>query len=195
MPPYKTSEKFKKKWKNKRDEMRIKRKARIELPDGITCDMMSTYVWYHKEPCNNNKENFRECFQILNHPKYDKNVSYFPCQKIIRSSNSNKIEILEKLKHINEKLYNLENNIVTTYDHEINDPYLKPCFTIRPVYSWWVFWQGYQPHFIFDLSFNNQIFHLKMKIDPDKTRKEELERFKKKVWETFEGKFNMSVIL
>ena len=186
-PPSKTRKEFNIKW-------RKKRKAKVKLPKGITHDMLPEYVWYERQVSRDGNKTIRDCFRILYHPKYD-NLGYEEfLPQIIKSSNSNKFTSLQKLAQIKQKLNDLEHDIDTLYDYEKNDPYLKQCFTIRPVYSWWFFWQGYQPHFMFDLSSSNKIFHLKMKIDPDKTIKEELERFKKKLWEEFEGVMSKSFI-
>ena len=188
-------EKLKLKYENMRIRWRKNKKARVELPKGITHDMLPEYVWYERQVSRDGNKTIRECFRILRHPTYDSNLCYEEWNtQIVKSSNSNKFTPLQKLAQIKQKLYDLENDIDTLYDYEKNDPYLSKCITIRPLYSWWFFWQGYQPHFMFDLSSSNKTFHLKMKIDPDKTINEELERFKKKLWDTFEGVMSKSFI-
>ena len=79
---------------NRMDNLRIvektkraRKKTAIELPVGITQNMLSTYVVYYKECYNREKQLYREFFKIEKHPKLDKPWC---------TSKSNKIHISEK---------------------------------------------------------------------------------------------------
>ena len=76
-----------------------------KLPNEIKHDMMPKYVYYVTEKIKSSNGNYiREFFRIEKHPKLYK--------KCISSSKSCKISILEKLKEIKKKLYNLDNDII-----------------------------------------------------------------------------------
>jgi len=192
---------FKQKWKNIRDKESKRRKARLKLPEGITHDMLPEYVWYRKECYNKEKQLFREFFRIERHPIHvqkfnDSSNSLY--RKPMCSSNSSKSTILEKLEQIKEILYNLENNIEIVDDD--NDPFLKSYFTIENIpchfahisedyctqFGLWLqtifpLFVRTAPHLIFDRRMGGKEFHLIMKMNPDKTTKEELERFKENI--------------
>lgn len=71
-----------------------------KLPDNI--NELPKYVVYYKE-CYNKKENkWREFFKIEKHDKLDKPWC---------TSKSEKVGILDKLEQVNQKLYELNNNI------------------------------------------------------------------------------------
>ena len=64
---------------NKMDNLRVRKKTKrvrkktaIELPVGITQDMLSTYVVYYNECYNREKQLFREFFKIEKHPMLKK---------------------------------------------------------------------------------------------------------------------------
>jgi hypothetical protein len=127
--------------------------------------MMPKYITYNKECYNIEKNLWREFFRIEKHPKK---------KKIISGSKSSKLTILEKLEQIKEKLYNLENDIEVEKE-------LPPYYTIQNFRN--------APHLTFDRRIDDKRYNLKMKMKPDKTKKEELERFneklKKKYGESF----------
>ena len=77
---------------------RARKKTAIELPVGITQDMLNTYVVYYKECYNREKQLFREFFKIEKHPMLNKPWC---------TSKSNKIHIMDKLKQANEKVEQL----------------------------------------------------------------------------------------
>jgi hypothetical protein len=74
----------------------------INLPTGITQDMMRKYVVYYHEWLDKNKTKEREFFKVESHPKL-KDVWF--------SSKSNKISIQEKLNQANKVVDDLENDI------------------------------------------------------------------------------------
>ena len=134
-----------------------RKKTAIKLPEGITQDMMPKYVYYCKECYNKEKQLFREFFRIEKHPKQE---------KIISSSKSSKLTILEKLADIKKNLYNLENDIVVEKE-------LPPYYTIQNFRK--------APHLVFDKRIDDKRYNLKMKMKPEKTKEEELERFNAKL--------------
>lgn len=74
----------------------------IDLPNGITQDMMRKYVVYYHEWLDKDKGRDREFFKVESHPKL-KDVWF--------SSKSNKISIQEKLNQANKIVDDLENDI------------------------------------------------------------------------------------
>ena len=136
---------------------RSRKKMAQSLPEGITQYMMPKYVYYCKECYNKEKDLWREFFRIEKHPEQE---------KIISSSKSSKLTILEKLEQIKEKLYNLDNDIVVERE-------LPPYYTIRNFRK--------APHLTFDRRIDDKRYNLKMKMKENKSLKEELERFNKKL--------------
>ena len=74
----------------------------IDLPSGITQDMMRKYVVYYHEWLDKDKTKEREFFKVESHPKL-KDVWF--------SSKSNKVSIQEKLNQANKVVDDLENDI------------------------------------------------------------------------------------
>jgi hypothetical protein len=74
----------------------------IDLPIGITQDMMRKYVVYYHEWLDKDKTKEREFFKVKSHPKL-KDVWF--------SSKSNKVSIQEKLNQANKVVDDLENDI------------------------------------------------------------------------------------
>ena len=75
----------------------------VQLPEGLTQDMMPKYINYNRECYDKEKQRFREFFRIEKHPKQT---------KVISGSKSAKLTIAQKLDDIKKRLYNLENDIV-----------------------------------------------------------------------------------
>jgi hypothetical protein len=142
---------------NSNQNKRSRKKTAIKLPEGITQDMMPKYISYCKECYNKEKELFREFFRIEKHPKQEKTIS---------SSKSSKLTILEKLEQIKEKLSNLDNDIVV-------ERKLPPYYTIQNFRK--------APHLTFDRRIDDKRYNLKMKMNENKSLKEELERFNEKL--------------
>ena len=82
----------------KKSKKKERKKNAIELPNGITQDMMKKYVVYYKEIYNKEKGLSREYFKVEKHPKLNKSWI---------SSKSNRISIFEKLKEANNVIDNL----------------------------------------------------------------------------------------
>jgi len=78
---------------------RARKTSAIELPEGITQEMMPKYVYYLKEYRNKEKTLSREFFRIEKHPNLDK--------KCWATSKSNNISIQDKLKQAINKLEEL----------------------------------------------------------------------------------------
>ncbi len=78
---------------------RARKTSAIELPEGITQEMMPKYVYYLKEYRNKEKTLSREFFRIEKHPNLDK--------KCWSTSKSNNISIQDKLKQAITKLEEL----------------------------------------------------------------------------------------
>lgn len=87
----------------KEDFKRLRKKSAIELPIELKQNMIPKYVVYYKECYNKEKKLYREFFKIEKHP-------LMTIKKVVTSSKSNKITILEKLKQIKKLLCDIENN-------------------------------------------------------------------------------------
>jgi hypothetical protein len=101
----------------KEDFKRLRKKSAIELPSELKQDMIPKYVVYYKECYNKEKKLYREFFKIEKHP-------LMTIKKVITSSKSNKISILEKLEQIKKLLNDIENNNElnsSIYSLDIND--------------------------------------------------------------------------
>lgn len=146
---------------NSNQNKRSRKKSAIPLPEGLTQYMMPKYITYNKECYNKEKNLWREFFRIEKHPKQ---------KKLISGSKSSKLTILEKLEQIKEKMYNLENNI------EIKKE-LPQYYTIRNFRN--------APHLSFERRTNDKRYNLKIKMKPNKTNKEELERFNEKLFKKY----------
>jgi len=86
----------------------------IDLPTGITQDMMRKYVVYYHEWLDKDKGRDREFFKVESHPKL-KGVWF--------SSKSNKVSIQEKLNQANKVVDDLENDI-----HPIKEDNIVPKY-------------------------------------------------------------------
>jgi hypothetical protein len=78
---------------------RARKTSAIELPEGITQEMMPKYVYYTKEYRNKDKTNYREFFRVEKHPNLDK--------KSWSTSKSNGVSAQDKLKQAINKLNEL----------------------------------------------------------------------------------------
>lgn len=88
----------------KSNEKRIRKSNAVKLPIEITESMIPKYVVYYKECYNQQTKTFREFFKIEKHPKME-------TKKVLTSSKSNKVTILEKLNQIKDILINVDNGI------------------------------------------------------------------------------------
>ena len=94
----------------KDDSKRLRKSNAIQLPQDLSSSTIPKYVVYYKECYNKEKLLFRDYFKIENHPKLINN-------KVLLSSKSNKITILEKLEQIKNILNKLENDNYDNYDN------------------------------------------------------------------------------
>ena len=81
------------------DSKRSRKYNAVKLPPEIKEYMIPKYVVYYRECYNREKNLFREFFKIERHPC---------CKRLLTSSKSTKIPILEKLEQIKQMLENLE---------------------------------------------------------------------------------------
>ena len=79
---------------------RARKTSAIELPEGITQEMMPKYVYYSKEYRNPEKTLVREFFRVEKHPKLDK--------KCWSTSKSASVSIQDKLKEAINKIKELD---------------------------------------------------------------------------------------
>lgn len=86
----------------KSNEKRNRKSNAVKLPLEVTENMIPKYIVYYKECYNQQSKSYREFFKIEKHPKME-------TKKVLTSSKSNKITILEKLSQIKEILKTVEN--------------------------------------------------------------------------------------
>ena len=86
----------------KSNEKRNRKSNAVKLPLEVTENMIPKYIVYYKECYNQQSKSYREFFKIEKHPKME-------TKKVLTSSKSNKITILEKLSQIKEILKSVEN--------------------------------------------------------------------------------------
>ena len=79
---------------------RARKTSAIELPEGITQEMMPKYVYYSKEYRNPEKTRVREFFRVEKHPNLDKK-----CWSTSKASN---VSIHDKLKEAINKIKELD---------------------------------------------------------------------------------------
>tara|TARA_B110001452_G_scaffold262819_1_gene263343 strand:- start:294 stop:812 length:519 start_codon:yes stop_codon:yes gene_type:complete len=84
---------------DREDSKRARKYNAVKLPPTLNEYMIPKYVVYYKECYNREKNLYREFFKIERHPN---------SKKIIISSKSNKVSILEKLEEIKHKLVLLQ---------------------------------------------------------------------------------------
>jgi hypothetical protein len=85
---------------------RARKTSAIDLPEGITQEMMPKYVYYTKEYRNKEKTICREFFRVEKHPNLEK--------KCWSTSKSNSLSIQDKLKQAIDKVKELNNIEKTT---------------------------------------------------------------------------------
>ena len=86
----------------KSNEKRNRKSNAVKLPLEVRENMIPKYIVYYKECYNQQSKSYREFFKIEKHPKME-------TKKVLTSSKSNKITILEKLSQIKEILKSVEN--------------------------------------------------------------------------------------
>lgn len=130
------------------------------LPDGFTQEMLPKYVVYYKEVYNKERNLTREFFKIEKHPKIE---------KPIMSSKSSKVSLAAKLEEINQKLYNLNHDII-----EEEDPNKLPqYYRVSQMRS--------APHLCYERRLDDKRYSLIMKLDSEASLESEMERFQGKL--------------
>ena len=124
---------------------RNRKKNAQQLPKEITQEMMPKYIYYSTEIIKSTDGDYiREFFRIEKHPKLIK--------KCLSSSKSCKISILDKLKQIKQKLYELDNNI-------IDESYKLPKYVSIKIKS------DTKICLIYDRKHNNKRYNMKKTIN------------------------------
>jgi hypothetical protein len=121
----------------------------IDLPDGISQDMMRKYVYYCHEYLDKDKTRPREFFRVEKHPKY---------KKVWSSSKSNKISLLEKLAQANKVVDDLENDIYPDEEKDLDAPKIPKYISFHMARG--------KPHLVFEKYLDGKRLNLKMVL-PD----------------------------
>jgi hypothetical protein len=132
----------------------------IDLPSGITQDMMRKYVVYYHEWLDKDKTKEREFFKVEKHPKL---------KDIWFSSKSNKVSIQEKLDQANKVVDDLENDI-----YPINNVSVLPKYVSLNVL------RG-KPHLVFEKRVNEKRLNLKMVLPNEYDLHEQIEILNEKI--------------
>jgi len=147
---------------NKNTDKRARKYSAQPLPEGLTQQMLPKYIVYYHECYNKEKQLFREFFKIERHPK---------TTKPIIGSKSRKFIWKEKLKMIQERLQNLENDI-------IEPPSVLPTYyrinTVRKA-----------PHMVYERRTDSKRYGLTMKLKEGAAIENELERFNLNLYEKY----------
>lgn len=147
---------------NKNTDKRARKYSAQPLPEGLAQQMLPKYIVYYQECYNKEKQLFREFFKIERHPK---------TTKPIIGSKSRKFNWKEKLKMIQERLQNLENDI-------IEPPSTLPTYyrinTVRKA-----------PHMVYERRTDCKRYGLTMKLKEGIAIEKELERFNLNLYEKY----------
>jgi hypothetical protein len=141
----------------------------IQLPEGITQDMMRKYVVYYHEWLDKEHTKEREFFKVEKHPKLD---------KIWFTSKSNKISIQEKLDQANKVVDDLENDIYP----EKNSPTLPKYVSLIIMRE--------KEHLVYEKRIEGKRLNLKMVLPTEYDLAEQIEKFDEKIKE----KYNVSIL-
>ncbi len=95
---------------DRENSKRARKYNAVKLPPTLKEHMIPKYIVYYKECYNREKNLYREFFKIERHPN---------SKKIIISSKSNKVSILEKLEEIKHKLELLQ-DVNLNHEHDNN---------------------------------------------------------------------------
>jgi hypothetical protein len=144
----------------------------VDLPDGISQDMMRKYVYYCHEYLDKDKTRSREFFRVDKNPKLD---------KIWSSSKSNKISLLEKLAQANKVADDLENDIYpddNKDETEIDAPKIPKYISFHMARG--------KPHLVFEKYLNGKRLNLKMVLQEEYDLKKEILRIASKVKDKYD---------
>ena len=134
----------------------------IQLPEGITQDMMRKYVVYYHEWLDKEHTKEREFFKVEKHPKLD---------KIWFTSKSNKVSIQEKLEQANKVVDDLENDIYPEKDSPILPKYVS-LIIMRE-----------KEHLVYEKKIEGKRLNLKMVLPTSYDLKEQIDRLNEKIKE------------
>jgi len=139
---------------------REKKGSAIELPNGITQNMMKKYVVYYHEWLNKEHTKERDFFKVEKHPKLDKHWI---------GTKSGKVTILEKLEQVNKVVEDLEKDIYP-YSEEPTLPKYISLTNMRD-----------KPHLVFEKRINEKRLNVKMVLPESYDLMEQLEIFVDKI--------------
>lgn len=142
----------------------------IQLPEGITQDMMRKYVVYYKNWLDRENGKFREYFCVEKHPNL---------QKQWKSTSCADVSIFEKLKQANLVAENLEKGILPV-----------PNIRELPKYISIIMMRN-KEHLVFDKKQNNIRMNLKMILPDNYNLENQLEIMNEKI----KQKYNIDSIL
>jgi hypothetical protein len=148
---------------------RERKQSAIQLPEGITQNMMHKYVVYYHEWLDKEHTREREFFKVEKHPKLD---------KIWFTSKSNKVSIQEKLEQANKVVDDLENDIYPEKDTPILPKYVS-LITMRE-----------KEHLVYEKKIEGKRLNLKMVLPSTYDLKEQIDRLDEKIKE----KYNVSIL-
>jgi hypothetical protein len=136
----------------------------IQLPEGITQDMMRKYVVYYHEWLDKEHTKEREFFKVEKHPKLD---------KIWFTSKSSKVSIQEKLEQANKIVDDLENDIYPEKDTPVLPKYVS-LVTMRE-----------KEHLVYEKRVEGKRLNLKMVLPSIYDLKEQIDRLDEKIKEKY----------
>jgi len=148
----------------KKGTKRERKSNAIELPEGLTQQMMKKYVVYYHEFLDKEHTKYREFFKVEKHPKLDKPWI---------TTKSGKVSLLDKLNQANKVVEDLENNIYPLKDKVILPTYFS-LTTMRE-----------KPHLVFEKRIEGKRLNMKMILPEDYDLDTQLEIFKEKIKEKY----------
>ena len=136
----------------------------IQLPEGITQDIMRKYVVYYHEWLDKEHTKDREFFKVEKHPKLD---------KIWFTSKSSKVSIQEKLEQANKVVDDLENDIYPEKDTPTLPKYVS-LIIMRE-----------KEHLVYEKKIEGKRLNLKMVLPTSYDLKEQIDRLNEKIKEKY----------
>jgi len=136
----------------------------IQLPEGITQDMMRKYVVYYHEWLDKEHTKERDFFKVEKHPKLD---------KIWFTSKSSKVSIQEKLEQANKVVDDLENDIYPEKDTPTLPKYVSLVIMRE------------KEHLVYEKRVEGKRLNLKMVLPTTYDLKEQIDRLDEKIKEKY----------
>ena len=143
---------------------RERKQNAIQLPEGITQDMMRKYVVYYHEWLDKEHTKDREFFKVEKHPKLD---------KIWFTSKSSKVSIQEKLEQANKVVDDLENDIYPEKDTPTLPKYVS-LIIMRE-----------KEHLVYEKRIEGKRLNLKMVLPSSYDLKEQIDILDEKIKEKY----------